>query len=176
MAEADLFRFKAARTDGLYESGGPIRFKARAMSRGGSVLQQIAVTSREIALALTRQLGVADSRLRIVREIGKGLLSQSQIEEAVHLDQSVVSRILARLVSEELVGKSPSPADGRVIVYWLTAAGRSLLRLMSVKESELEAELLKELPDEARAVLAAALQQLVDRAAEINARSSERNE
>lgn len=145
------------------------------MSRPDSVLQQIAVTSREIALALNRQLGVADSRLRIVREIGKGLLSQVQIEEAVHLDQSVVSRILARLVAEGLVGKSPSPADGRVTVHWLTPAGRSLLRLMSVKESELEAELLKELPADAREVLAAALQQLVDRAAEINARS-DRNE
>jgi DNA-binding MarR family transcriptional regulator len=141
------------------------------MSRSGSVLQQIAVTSREIALALNRQLGVADSRLRIIREIGKGLLSQVQIEEAVHLDQSVVSRILARLVAEELAGKSPSPADGRVTVYWLTPAGRSLLRLMSAKESELEAELLKELPAEAREVLAAALQQLVARAAEINSRS-----
>jgi DNA-binding MarR family transcriptional regulator len=140
------------------------------MSRSGSVLQQIAVTSREIALALNRQLGVADSRLRIIREIGRGLLSQVQIEEAVHLDQSVVSRILARLVAEELAGKSPSPADGRVTVYWLTPAGRSMLRLMSAKESELEAELLKELPAEAREVLAAALQQLVARAAEINAR------
>ena len=141
------------------------------MNRPDSVLQQIAITSREIALALNRQLGVADSRLRIVREIGKGLLAQVQIEEAVHLDQSVVSRILARLVAEGLAGKSPSPADGRVTVYWLTPAGRSLLRLMSVKESELEAELLKELPFDAREVLAAALQQLVDRAAEINARS-----
>jgi DNA-binding MarR family transcriptional regulator len=141
------------------------------MSRSGSVLQQIAVTSREIALALNRQLGVADSRLRVVREIGRGLLSQVQIEEAVHLDQSVVSRIVARLVAEGLVGKSPSPADGRVTVYWLTPAGRSLLRLMSVKESELEAELLKELPADAREVLAAALQQLVERAAQINSRT-----
>lgn len=68
-----------------------------------------------------------------------GPMRPRDLADAMHLDQSTVSRHLSHLSDLGLVARTPDPADGRAHLVTVTAEGRSeLQRVLSMRVHELE--------------------------------------
>jgi DNA-binding MarR family transcriptional regulator len=76
-----------------------------------------------------------------------GPLSPSGLAELEHVRRPTATRMVARLEEEGLVLRKADPADGRVSVVTLSAAGRTLLKRIRGRKTAYLARRLRELSD-----------------------------
>lgn len=74
------------------------------------------------------RLGVSPAALFVLREIGKGALTISELAHRTATGQSSVSEVVARLAAQGLVLRGRSSSDRRRAAITLSTAGRDLLR------------------------------------------------
>ena len=96
--------------------------------------------------------------LRIIQ--GEGPVGQAAIARRLLVSAPVVTRLAASLVDAGLVSRGPNPEDRRAVRLTLTPAGRRRVTAMRRALLTAAAELLDPLPEERRAAVAAALEEL----------------
>jgi DNA-binding MarR family transcriptional regulator len=88
-----------------------------------------------------------------------GPMTPSELASRERIQRPTATRLLARLVEEGLVQRTPDPQDGRSALVAATPAARELLAELRTRKTAFLAERLERLDPEDRAVL--------DRAADI---------
>ena len=88
-----------------------------------------------------------------------GPMTPSELAARERIQRPTATRVLARLVEEGLVERTPDPQDGRSALVSATPAARALLAELRTRKTAFLAERLERLDPEDRAVL--------DRAADI---------
>jgi DNA-binding MarR family transcriptional regulator/GNAT superfamily N-acetyltransferase len=104
-------------------------------------------------LARDRTLGAS----RVLWEIGTEGCEVLTLRSRLGMDSGQLSRILRGLEQDRLIEVSASPADGRIRVARLTAAGLRERTLLDARSDELAAAILGPLNDRDRAELVAAM-------------------
>jgi DNA-binding MarR family transcriptional regulator len=79
----------------------------------------------------------------------------SHITQALYIDKSYLSRILARLEKNRIITRQPSPEDARASILTLTAKGKKEYEALNHAATEQIARLLTPLSLQNRAELAA---------------------
>lgn len=90
----------------------------------------------------------------------QGPQPQGEVARRLMVTAPVVTRLASTLVDAGLVERRPDPGDKRTVLMALTATGRRRVRAMRRDLLAAAHELLEPLPDEQRAAVAAALDQL----------------
>lgn len=98
---------------------------------------------------------------------GLGEVRTARVIDSTTLDKMRVSRALARLERDGLVGRAPDPSDGRGYLLRLLPPGQALYRRIVPMVQAREAFLLAALDDHERAVLDKALDKLQERATQL---------
>ncbi len=98
---------------------------------------------------------------------GLGEVRTALVIDSTTLDKMRVSRALARLERDGLVGRSPDPSDGRGYLLRLLPPGLALYRRIVPMVQAREEFLLGALDEHERAVLDKALDKLQERAAQL---------
>ena len=106
----------------------------------------------------------AASTLRRLVRLGARRLTELAAAEGV--TQPAMTQLVSRLEREGLLRRGGDPADGRVVVVSVTAAGRAAVRKRRAARVRALSAVLKDLPAADRAALAAAAPAL-DRLAEL---------
>ena len=96
--------------------------------------------------------------LRIIQ--GDGPVGQAAIARRLMVSAPVVTRLAASLVDAGLVERGRDPEDRRAVRLTLTPAGRRRVTAMRRALLTAATELLDPLPDERRAAIASALEEL----------------
>jgi DNA-binding MarR family transcriptional regulator len=130
----------------------------------------MSVTSvlRRFNRTYTQRVGVLDESYlgtgrplnasRVLFEIGgAATVTIRELRDRLGLDSGYVTRILARLESEDLVRVVPDPADGRRRIVELTATGRAAAAELEERSESLAAELVAPLTSRQQQRLADAL-------------------
>lgn len=143
---------------------------ARLLADPGVEAARLA-TSVETLFEVLRRLNPRDglsltaaSTLRRLERTGARRLTELAAAEGV--TQPAMTQLVSRLEREGLVSRGGDPADGRVVVVSVTAAGRAAVRKRRAARIRALSGVLKELPPAERAALAAAAPAL-DRLAEL---------
>ncbi|MGV9798137.1 GNAT family N-acetyltransferase [Mycobacterium sp. NPDC003449] len=128
----------------------------------------VTATLRQFNRTYTQRIGVLEESYlgtgrplnasRLLFEIGgAGTITIRELRDRLGLDSGYVTRMLARLESEDLVGVRPDPADGRRRIVELTASGRSAVAELEERSENLAAELVAPLASRQQQRLADAL-------------------
>src|SRR5689334_16060439 len=117
-----------------------------------TVTQRIGVLNDNY-LASDRSLG----QNRLLWEIGVDGCDVRSLRERLDLDSGYVSRLLRALEAAGHVVVEPSPADGRIRIARLTAAGRRELAALDRRSNDAAAAILQPLNDGQRAKLVTAM-------------------
>ncbi len=96
--------------------------------------------------------------LRIIH--AEGRVGQAEIARRLLVSAPVVTRLASSLVDSGLVERRRDPADRRAVRLTLTPSGRRRVTSMRRALLDAAAELLDPVPDERRAALSAALDEL----------------
>ena len=99
---------------------------------------------------------------------GGGDVKTAAVLDSSSLDKMRVSRALARLQRDGLVGRSPDPGDGRGYLVRLLPPGQAMYRKIVPMVLAREEFLLAELKPAERAALDKALDHLLQRAQQLN--------
>jgi len=95
-----------------------------------SIMDSIRKIVRALRLASTaaeKSLGLSAAQLFVLQQLSDGQrLSINELADRTHTHQSSVSVIVARLLEQGLVSRTPSPEDGRRMDVELTAKGKTL--------------------------------------------------
>jgi DNA-binding MarR family transcriptional regulator len=94
-----------------------------------------------------------------------GPLTPSTLASIERIQRPTATRVVARLVTAQLVTRTADPADGRVSHVAITTAGRALLRRSRTRKQQYLARRLRELEPAELATLAEAatlLEQLLE--------------
>ncbi len=126
-------RTLSGRSRGLHVSTTGYQSKAQraAGSRKTRILHSIKAIARDLRTTSKqsrRVPGVSTAQLQVLRALDGGPLSINDIADRTYTHQSSVSTVVGRLVSDKLVTRAASKADGRSVSVSLTAAGRGALR------------------------------------------------
>lgn len=97
-----------------------------------------------------------------------GEVKTAQIMESSTLDKMRVSRAVARLERDGLVGRSPDPQDGRGHLVRMLPAGAALFKKIVPMVQARESFLLEALDADERDVLDRALEKIAERAQQLN--------
>jgi len=89
-----------------------------------STWHTIRANNREIA---AQRFAITVEQFHILRQVGKGINSVSEIAEAKFISQSAISQAVETLVQRGLLTRQPDANDRRIVRLQLTEAGRSLL-------------------------------------------------
>ncbi|WP_323178862.1 MarR family transcriptional regulator [Streptomyces sp. NBC_00568] len=99
---------------------------------------------------MLRDLGLHPGQeLLIMRLLDEDGQSQSDLQEAVGLDHSTVSRSLRRMETAGLLVREPAAHDRRVQLVHLTSRGRALRQPLQAMWSHLEQLSVRALDDDA---------------------------
>ncbi|MDQ2934013.1 MAG: MarR family transcriptional regulator, partial [Chloroflexota bacterium] len=90
----------------------------------------------------------------------EGPSAQAEVARRLLVSAPVVTRLASALVESGLVVRTTDPKDKRAVILALTAAGRRRARAMRRDLLAAARELLEPLPEERRAAISAALQEL----------------
>ena len=96
----------------------------------------------------------------VMRIIGDGEASQGDIARRLLVTAPVVTRLASALVEDGLVERRDDPSDRRAVRLRLTDTGLARVSAMRSELIDAARELLQPLPDEQRAAVADALDQL----------------
>lgn len=97
--------------------------------------------------------GLTLPQARLIFELAAGEQAQSALADALGLDQGYVSRLVARLVTRQLVKRRVTAADRRTRWLSLTAAGRKAFRAIDAASEAQVREVLGSIPARQRAAL-----------------------
>lgn len=133
---------------------------------------RLAVLAEAVSQATAQVYG---DRFRLTRDewrvvaalAGLGEVRTALVIDSTTLDKMRVSRALARLERDGLVGRSPDPSDGRGYLLRLLPPGLALYRRIVPMVQAREEFLLGALDEHERAVLDKALDKLQERAAQL---------
>ena len=98
-----------------------------------------------------------------------GAMSPSELAQRAHLERSRISRLVADLVSRELIRRRPLPEDGRRAEIELTAAGRRLHDELFPQSVRFNCEVVAVLSPEELSAFDSALAKLTENAERIAA-------
>ena len=108
-----------------------------------------------------RRLGYTESEIRVLMAMGEiREATPTAVARAANLTKVEVSRVVARLISAQLVSSKTSSQDGRVRLLRLTRKGAAALTAITSKSADIQHELLDVLVPREAAVLLAALGKL----------------
>lgn len=96
--------------------------------------------------------------LRIIHAAGS--VGQAEVARRLLVSPPVVTRLASGLVDAALVARKRDPSDRRVVLLTLTPAGRRRAAAMRRDLLAAAAELIEPLPEDRRAAVAAALEEL----------------
>ena len=91
------------------------------------LLERHARTTSALERRLQHEHGLGVSEYEVLERLatsGKDDHRMQELAEAVHLSQSALSRVVARLETDGLVTRGMCPSDRRGIMTCLTASGR----------------------------------------------------
>jgi len=124
--------------------------------------------SQATAQVYAQRFGLTRDEWRIVAALaGQGAMKTTRIMENSTLDKMRVSRAMARLERDGLVGRTPDPEDGRAWLVKLLPAGNSLYRKIVPMVLAREAFLLEALSEEEKVVLERAMSKVHERAEQL---------
>src|SRR5690242_7657337 len=122
---------------------------------------------RQFNRAVTQRIGVLNDNFlasdrslgqnRLLWEIGVDGCDVRSLRERLDLDSGYVSRLLRALESDGYVVVEPSPADGRIRIARLTAAGQRELAGLDQRSDDAAAAILRPLNDRQRTKLVTAM-------------------
>jgi DNA-binding MarR family transcriptional regulator len=134
-------------------------------------LQQIAVA---IFLQETQTHGVTPVQYAALHQVGATPgVDQRTLARTIGLDTSTVAGVVDRLEARGLMQRSASPADKRVRLLTLTAAGQDLLAAIEPDMRGAQERILAPLPEAERAEFMRMLRALVDANNELSRAPSE---
>jgi len=149
------------------------RAKARAAGAAGTsdelerrLIATIPTVIRHLLAHARRRPSWRDSKLtfqqyNVLRIIhGGGPMGPAEIARRLLVSPPVVTRLAAGLVDAGLVARERDPVDRRAVLLSLTAAGRRRAAAMRRDLLAAAAELIEPLPEERRAAVASALEEL----------------
>ena len=133
---------------------------------------RLAVLAEAVSQATAQVYG---DRFRLTRDewrvvaalAGLGEVRTALVIDSTTLDKMRVSRALARMERDGLVGRSPDPSDGRGYLLRLLPPGQALYRRIVPMVQAREEFLLGALDEHERAILDKALDKLQERAAQL---------
>jgi DNA-binding MarR family transcriptional regulator len=95
------------------------------------------------------------STLGVLHTLGRrGPLRLTDLTATEQLKQPALTSLVAKLERDGLVTRSPDPTDGRAVLLSLTAEGEEIVRARRTSRVERLTELVDQLSDEERALLA----------------------
>lgn len=111
--------------------------------------------SRRLTKGMAAKYGLTGPQLTVVKMLESlGDMSLSELSERIHAQNSTVTGIIDRMEREDLVARSRSKRDRRIVNIGLTAKGRALAREVPLQPAEiLRAALGRLAPQEAAEVL-----------------------
>ena len=126
-----------------------------ALVKTGQVIQDRLEASLE-------STGLSLAKLKALRHLieADAPMALGQLAEKIACVKSNVTQLVDRLENEGLVKRIPDPTDRRSVLAAVTDSGRERYAAGSAALTQAEAELLDELPDDARATLSSALSSL----------------
>jgi DNA-binding MarR family transcriptional regulator len=154
----------AARADAATPNSGARHADRDAPSLEASLIATVAPVMRHLIAHARRRRAWSEltyQQYNVLRMIDTtGPQGQAEVARRLMVTAPVVTRLAANLVDAGLVERRPDPSDRRAVVLALTATGRRRARAMRRDLLEAAGELLEPLPEERRAALAAALEEL----------------
>ena len=109
------------------------------------LLERHARTTSALERRLQHEHGLGVSEYEVLDRLagsGKDDCRMQELAEAVHLSQSALSRVVARLEADGLVKRGMCPSDRRGIMACLTAGGRERYEAARPTHREVLAETL----------------------------------
>ncbi|TCP58696.1 DNA-binding MarR family transcriptional regulator [Rhodovulum bhavnagarense] len=108
---------------------------------------------REFAERYRREFGISIAEWRVLAHLSQtGPVSVREINAAVDMDKSKISRAAARLQAAGHITKQENPRDRRLVELSLTATGQDLLTRLIPVAREYQAELTARLGPDAQGV------------------------
>ena len=145
-------------------SRGRSRSPYEAPSLEASLVATVAPVMRHLIAAARRRDAWGDftfQQYNVLRIIDtNGPQPQGEVARRLLVSAPVVTRLATALADAGLVERRPDPEDKRTVLLELTLEGRRRSRAMRRDLLEAAHELLEPLPDERRAAIAAALEEL----------------
>lgn len=133
------------------------------------LLRLQAASGAPVVRMLEGRYGIARREWRLIALLAaKGALSPSMLAGQLHLDRPRTSRAIGSLVNKKLVARETQPGDARRAKVALTAAGRALYAQVFPRVAEINAKVVEVLDDDAVEALDRSLQQLTERALQVN--------
>lgn len=132
------------------------------MNESADLLWSIVKTGQAIQERLEASLestGLSLAKLKALRHLieADAPMALGQLAEKIACVKSNVTQLVDRLENEGLVKRIPDPTDRRSVLAAVTDSGRERYAAGAAALANAEAELLAELPADARAVLSSAL-------------------
>ena len=126
-------------TDQSSSSGRPSRVCVQMSdsTKAASLVRMLALASREVMLAYERNVGMSETRFRVLESIASQNATMAEVQLLARLNQSVVSRMLRSLEEEGVISRADPDAQ-RDRRHKLTASGRVLFRAASGKTAVFE--------------------------------------
>src|SRR5687767_7773380 len=89
-------------------------------------------------------------------------LTATDLTNSLGIDPGYLSRLLRRFEKNEIVGRKPSPGDGRSNILRLTARGRAIFADLNARQSTAIAKMLEPIPRESQQDLVASMRTIMD--------------
>jgi DNA-binding MarR family transcriptional regulator len=134
------------------------------MSVEASLIATVAPVMRHLVAHARRRRAWSEltyQQYNVLRMIDlEGPSAQAEVARRLLVSAPVVTRLASALVESGLVVRTTDPMDKRAVILALTVAGRRRARAMRRDLLAAARELLEPLPEERRAAISAALQEL----------------
>jgi DNA-binding MarR family transcriptional regulator len=134
------------------------------MSLEASLIATVAPVMRHLVAHARRRRAWSEltyQQYNVLRMIDlEGPSAQAEVARRLLVSAPVVTRLASALVESGLVVRTTDPMDRRAVILAVTAAGRRRARAMRRDLLAAARELLEPLPEERRAAISTALQEL----------------
>ena len=127
------------------DEGGGARDGDGRMAGLGDIVAELAWAYRDAAAGFERAVGMSRARVGALSELARrDELSQADLQQALGLDRSSITRIVKALEADGLVRRRPDPRDNRFTLVTLTEAGHAIVDDLDAKGRAFQAQNLAE--------------------------------
>lgn len=119
----------------------------RVHAAGRTLIQLAHVVVRLEDRLLAHDLGLSYRQMRILKHVGAGVSSGTELGRIFGVSAPAVSETLESLVRKDLLAREPHESDRRAVKLVLTTQGKRLNRAAAKVERELSQELLAPLSE-----------------------------